>query len=144
MHLSPRVRACTNATSRLTAGAIMPLLGTCALAAGLGVGLLYAAAHGGASRSQESPPPPAVVDQPAPTVVQQPAPAAVAAPPLAEQSTAAQSAPQSTAPVGIADAAAPIGAASAVYPPSRPNPLADLPARPLTPTAAASGASFGV
>jgi len=143
MRLSPRVRACTNATSRLPAGAIMPLLGTCALAAGLGVGVLYAAANVGASRSPASPPTVVVEAPPAATGERPAASAETAAAPVA-QPTAAQPAPRPAAPVEVADAPAPFGAASAVYQPSRPSPLADLPARPLTPTAAASGASFGV
>lgn len=68
MQISPRLRPVITRAPRPPAAAVMPLMATCALTAGLGVGILWGASRIGESRPQPAEPP-AIVHQPAPTPV---------------------------------------------------------------------------
>jgi hypothetical protein len=64
MHISPRLRPALSHPPRLPAAAVMPLLATCALTAGLGVGILWGASQiGGGAQTAE---PPVIAHAPAP------------------------------------------------------------------------------
>jgi hypothetical protein len=100
VHISPRLRPALANTPRLPARAVLPVLGTCALTAGLGVGILWGASWLGESKSPagESP---VVAHPPAATIVPT-APGRSVQPAIAEALLASDEAYQLVAPPPIA------------------------------------------